>query len=122
MTLRIRQDAWARLAAAAGYNARGTHNDRVQAEHHLGMFLGIVSRGGDAPLVTMEEAKEMMLEVFGVAYGQESLPQPDTKLIQEPRRCSARVVGRHGVIERCQNAAINGESMCRRCSKINPSV
>ena len=86
------------------------------------MFLGIVSRGGDAPLVTMEEAKEMMLEVFGVAYGQESLPQPDTKLIQEPRRCSARVVGRHGVIERCQNAAINGESMCRRCSKINPSV
>ena len=83
MTLRIPQDAWARLAAAAGYNARGTHNDRVQAEHHLGMFLGIVSRGGDAPLVTMEEAKEMMLEVFGVAV--EYFP-PNDELINEVNR------------------------------------
>jgi len=49
-------DALARLATAAGYGARGDDSmNRAQAEHHLGMALGILSRGDNRQAVTVNE-------------------------------------------------------------------
>jgi len=52
MSSKVPLDALARLAAAAGYEARGAVADRVMSEHHLGMALSIFSRGGESPDVT----------------------------------------------------------------------
>ena len=88
MTVLIPVDAWARLAAAAGYNARGTHSARVVAEHHLGMFLSMVSQSGNAPLVTMDEAMQMMQAVFSVARG-DSTGAPPALSAPQNLVCSA---------------------------------
>ena len=68
--LKLPVDALARLATAAGYNARGTQIDRAAAEHHLSMFLGILNRESNhLPYVTIADAEQMMVEVFAVARG-----------------------------------------------------
>ena len=97
--LKLPVDALARLAVAAGYNARGTQIDRVNAEHHLSIFLSILNRDAEKlPRVTIADAEQMMLEVFNVARG---TPPPAAPALPAPRRCAGRVVGAYGVIERC---------------------
>lgn len=59
-------DALVRLAASVGYEARG---ERVQAEHHLGMALGIFSRGGESPLVSITEVEGLLRLIAALAQG-----------------------------------------------------
>lgn len=87
--LKLPVDALARLATAAGYNARGTQIDRAAAEHHLSMFLGILNRESNhLPYVTIADAEQMMLEVFGVARGTPITPAPLAVAPRPPGVCS----------------------------------
>ena len=98
--LKLPVDALARLAAAAGYNARGTWGDRVVAEHHLGMFLGMLSRDQDLlPRVTIADAEQMMLEVFAVARGTPITAAPPAVAPRPPGVCS--ICGRPWVDGQC---------------------
>lgn len=117
MSSRAPLDALARLAAAAGYEARG---ERVQAEHHLGMALGILSRGGESPNVTVAEVEGLLRLIAAIARG----TPPDRARAVEPlrRRCTGRVIGPHGVIERCDRPAEEGEAFCARCARRHPRI
>ena len=86
MSSKAPRDALARLAAAAGYEARG---ERVTAEHHLGMALSILSRGGESPDVTVAEAEGLLRLIAAIARG---TPKP-APAQPAPRRCGGRVVG-----------------------------
>lgn len=110
-------DALVRLAAAVGYEARG---ERVTADHHLGMAIGIFSRGGDAPLVSVTEVEGLLRLIASIAQGAPR-PAATTRSI-EVRRCAGRVVGPHGVLERCTRPAEDGETMCARCESRHPRV
>ena len=113
-------DVLARLAVAAGYNARGTVTDRVQAEHHLGMALGMLSRGGDSPAVTLAEAEDLLRAIEAIARGPLKT-DPAPRVIEAPR-CRGRIVGAHGVINRCTRPAEDGETLCVRCAAIRPPI
>lgn len=108
-------DALARLAAAAGYEARG---ERVTAEHHLGMALSILSRGGESPDVTVAEVEGLLRLIAAIARG---TPKP-APAQPAPRRCGGRVVGPHGMIERCGRPAEDGETMCAACARRHPRI
>ena len=110
-------DALARLATAAGYTARG---DQVMADHHLGMALGIFSRGGESPLVSITEVEGLLRLIAALAQGAPR-PAATTRSI-DVRRCAGRVVGPHGVIERCTRPAQDGETMCARCASRHPHI
>ena len=110
-------DALVRLAAPVGYEARG---ERVQAEHHLGMALGIFSRGGESPLVSITEVEGLLRLIAALAQGAPR-PAATTRSI-DVRRCAGRVVGPHGVIERCTRPAQDGETMCARCASRHPHI
>lgn len=110
-------DALARLATAAGYTARG---DQVMADHHLGMALGIFSRGGESPLVTVSEVEGLLRLIATIAQGAPR-PAATTRSI-EARRCAGRVVGNHGVLERCTRPVTDGERYCTRCASIPDCV
>lgn len=110
-------DVLARLAVAAGYNARG---DRVQAEHHLGMALGMLSRGDNRQVVTLAEAEELLRAIEAIARGPLKT-DPAPRVIEAPR-CRGRIVGAHGVINRCARPAEDGETMCARCAAIRPPI
>lgn len=110
-------DALARLATAVGYTARG---DQVMADHHLGMALSIFSRGGESPLVSVSEVEGLLRLIAAIARG---APRPAaTTRSLDVRRCAGRVVGPHGVIERCTRPAEDGETMCARCASRHPRV
>jgi len=106
------------LAAAAGYEARGAVADRVMSEHHLGMALSIFSRGGESPDVTVVEAEVLLRLIAAIARG---TPKP-APVQPAPRRCGGRVVGPHGVIERCGRPAEDGEVMCAACERRHPRI
>ena len=108
-------DALARLAAAAGYEARG---ERVTAEHHLGMALSILSRGGESPDVTVAEAEGLLRLIAAIARG---TPKP-APAQPAPRRCGGRVVGPHGMIERCGRPAEDGADLCVPCARRHPRI
>ena len=110
-------DVLARLAVAAGYNARG---DRVQAEHHLGMALGMLSRGDNLQVVTLAEAEELLRAIEAIARGPLKT-DPAPRVIEAPR-CRGRIVGAHGVINRCARPAEDGETLCVRCAAIRPPI
>lgn len=116
MSSRAPLDALARLAAAAGHEARG---ERVTAEHHLGMALSILSRGGDAPLVTVSEVEGLLRLVAAIARG---TPKPVQPVQPAQRRCAGRVVGPHGMIERCGGEAEDGEMLCAKCERRHPRI
>ena len=103
-------DALARLAAAAGYEARG---ERVQAEHHLGMALSIFSRGGESPAVTVAEVEGLLRLIAAIARG---TPKPAPAL-PAPSRCRGRMIGAHGAVVRCDRALDDGETYCARCAR-----
>lgn len=111
-------DALARLAAAAGYNARG---ERVMAEHHLGMALGIFSRGGESPAVTLAEAEDLLRAIEAVARGPLKTADPPRRAIEAPR-CRGRVVGAHGVLDRCDRLTEDGETLCASCARRHPRI
>lgn len=115
MSSRAPLDALARLATAAGYEARG---ERVQAEHHLGMALSIFSRGGESPTVTVAEAEGLLRLIAAIARG---TPKP-APVQPAPRRCGGRVVGPHGMIERCGRPAEDGEELCAPCARRHPRI
>ena len=110
-------DALARLAAAAGYNARG---ERVMAEHHLGMALGIFSRGGESPAVTLAEAEDLLRAIEAVARGPLKT-NPAPRVIEAPR-CRGRVVGPYGVLDRCDRLTEDGETLCASCARRHPRI
>lgn len=115
MSSRAPLDALARLAAAAGYEARGEH---VQAKHHLGMALGILSRGGESPAVAVAEVEGLLRLIAAIARG-----TPKAAPVQPAaRRCGGRVVGPHGVIERCARPAEDGEALCAPCAQRHPRI
>ena len=115
MSSRAPLDALARLAAAAGYEMRG---ERVQAEHHLGMALGILSRGGESPSVTVAEVEGILRLIAAIARG-----TPKAAPVQPaPRRCTGRIVGPHGMIERCAQPAEDGENLCAPCARRYPRI
>lgn len=110
-------DALARLAAAVGFEARG---ERVQAQHHLGMALSIFSRGGESPLVSVTEVEGLLRLIAALAQG---APRPAaTTRSLDVRRCAGRVVGPHGVLERCTRPVTDGERYCARCARIPDCV
>lgn len=81
MSSRAPLDALARLAAAAGYEARG---ERVQAEHHLGMALGILSRQENHREVSVAEVEGLLRLIAAIARG-----TPKAAPVQPtPRRCA----------------------------------
>ena len=111
-------DALARLATAAGYTARG---DQVMADHHLGMALSIFSRGGESPLVSVTEVEGLLRLIAAIAQGAPRPAATTTRSI-EARRCAGRVVGNHGVLERCTRPAQDGEQLCARCASRHPRI
>lgn len=115
MSRAVPLDALARLAAAAGYGARG---ERVQAEHHLGMALGIMSRGGKSPQVTVAECEGLLRLIAAIALGEPAQPTPQAAqpAVVTRDRCQGRVVGPHGVLGRCDRWAVDGERFCRSCA------
>lgn len=106
-------DALARLATAVGYTARG---DQVMADHHLGMALGILSRWENKREVSVSEVEGLLRLIATIAQGAPR-PAATTRSI-EARRCAGRVVGPHGVLERCTRPAQDGERYCARCASI----
>ena len=115
MSSRAPLDALARLAVAAGYDARG---DRAQAEHHLGMALGILSRWENHREVSVAEVEGLLCLIAAIARGTpKPAPAPPT-----PRRCAGRIVGPHGMIERCGQPAEDGENLCAPCARRYPRV
>lgn len=115
MSSRAPLDALARLAVAAGYEARG---ERVQAEHHLGMALGILSRQENHREVTVSEVEGLLRLIFTIAMG----TPPQAPVRPAPRRCAGRIVGSHGMIERCGRPAEDGEDLCAPCARRHPRV
>lgn len=115
MSAKFPLDALARLATAAGYEARG---ERIQAEHHLGMALGIFSRGGESPQVTITEVEGLLRLIAAIAKG---TPKP-APMQPAPRRCAGRVVGTHGIIDRCSRDAEDGETLCASCARRHPQI
>lgn len=111
MASKAPMDALARLAAAAGYEARG---ERAQAEHHLGMALGILSRGGESPAVTVAEVEGLLRLIAAIALG---TPKPaPVALLAALHRCRGRVIGAHGSVLRCDRSVDDGETYCARCA------
>lgn len=108
-------DALSRLATAAGYEARG---DRVQAEHHLGMALGILSRQENHREVAVAEAEGLLRLIAAIAKG---IPKP-APMLPASRRCAGRVVGAHGIIDRCNRDAEDGETPCASCARRHPRI
>ena len=117
MSSRAPLDALARLAAAAGYEARG---ERVQAEHHLGMALSILSRGGNSPDVTVAEVEGLLRLIAAIAKGT-TKPEP-IPILPALHRCAGRVVGAHGAIERCSREVEDGETLCASCARRHPRI
>lgn len=84
-------DVLARLAIAAGHEARNTRTDRVQAEHHLGMAVSMLSRGGESPLVTITQAKDLLLLIATITFGNQNPALELGMIVVAPRpegRCS----------------------------------
>jgi len=42
--------------------------------------------------------------------------------VPAPRRCAGRVVGPHGMIERCGRPAEDGETYCAPCARRHPRI
>ena len=115
MSSRAPMDALARLAAAVGYEARG---DRVQAEHHLGLVLGILSRQENHRQVSVVEVEGLLRLIFTIARG----APPQAPVRPARRLCAGRIVGPHGMIERCGRPAEDGEEMCAACERRHPRI
>jgi len=89
-------DALAHLAAASGFDERGS---RPEAELHLGIAISLLSCGGQPPQVTLGEVKSLLTTIHGIAYG-----APRVVIASLPVLCT------------CGRPALAPGGICQQCT------